>query len=66
MEGLEEIALTAADIPGAELSEPWEKHPVAALKWWLGIKAPTSMNSLTVQLVSLDILVEAVLSSYGA
>ncbi len=35
-EGLEEsldgIALTAA---GAELSEPWDKHPVAALKWWL-------------------------------
>ncbi len=50
-EGLEEsldgIALTAADIPGAELSEPWDKHPVAALKWWLlcrGIKAPSSVR----------------------
>lgn len=46
-ETLDEVALTAADIPGAELSEPWEKHPVAALKWWLlcrGIKAPTSMR----------------------
>ena len=28
---VEEIALTAADIPGAELSEPLDKHPVVAL-----------------------------------
>ena len=30
-EVVEEITLTAADIPGAELSEPLDKHPVAAL-----------------------------------
>ncbi len=42
---VEEITLTAVDIPGAELSELLDKHPVAALRWWLlcrGIKVPTS------------------------
>ena len=40
---LEEVELTAGDIPRAELSEPLDKHPVAALRWWLlcrGIKVP--------------------------
>ena len=35
------VALTASDKPGAELAEPLDKHPVAALRWWLlcrGIK----------------------------
>ena len=44
---LEEVALTAVDIPGAELSEPLDKHPVAALRWWLlcrVIKVPTSIK----------------------
>ncbi len=39
---VEEIALTAADIL---LSELFDKHPVAALRWWLlcrGIKVITS------------------------
>ena len=39
------VVLTAEDIPGAELSVPYETHPVPALKWWLlcrGIKAPSS------------------------
>ena len=43
----EEVTLTAADIPGAELSEPLDKHPVAALRWWMvcrGTKVPTSMK----------------------
>ena len=43
----EEVRLTAADIPGAELSEPLEKHPVAALRWWLlcrGVIVPTSVR----------------------
>ncbi len=42
---VEEITLTAEDIPGAELSEPLDKHPVAVLRWWLlcrGIKVATS------------------------
>ena len=41
----EPLVLTAADITGAELSVPYEVHPVPALKWWLlcrGIKAPSS------------------------
>ena len=41
----EPVVLTAVDIPGAELSVPYEAHPVPALKWWLlcrGIKAPSS------------------------
>ena len=43
----EEITLTAADIPGAELPEPFEKHTVSDLKWWLlcrGVKVPASMK----------------------
>ncbi len=42
---VEEIMLTAVGIPGAELSEPLDKHPVAALRWWLlcrGIEVPNS------------------------
>ncbi len=42
---VEEITLTAVGIPGAELAEPLDKHPVAALRWWLlcrGIKVPNS------------------------
>ena len=34
----------AADIPGANLSEPWESHAAATLRWWLlcrGMKPPT-------------------------
>ena len=35
------VTLSAADIPGADLSEPLESHAVASLRWWLlcrGIK----------------------------
>ena len=42
-----EVELILADIPGAELSEPLERHLVAALHWWLlcrGIKACTSIR----------------------
>ena len=44
---VEEVTLTAADIPGAELSQPLDKHPVVALRWWLlcrGTKVPTSLK----------------------
>ncbi len=34
-EVMEGIPLDASDIPGAELSQPFEKHPLAALRWWL-------------------------------
>ena len=40
-----EVVLSPEDIPGASLSKPYEKHTVAALRWWLlcrGVKAPTS------------------------
>ena len=41
------VALTAADIPGADLSAPFDRHTVPALKWWLlyrGICATGSWN----------------------
>ena len=41
------VALTAADIPGADLSAPFDRHTVPALRWWLlcrGICAPGSWN----------------------
>ena len=37
----------AGDISGVELTEPLDKQPVAALRWWLlcrGIKIPTSVR----------------------
>ena len=40
-----EVALSPADIPGAELSEPFDKHTLVELRWWLlcrGIRAPNS------------------------
>ena len=43
--GMAEVTLTPDDIPGAVLSEPYERHTVSALRWWLlcrGIKPPTS------------------------
>ena len=42
---LPEVTLSAADIPGADLCEPFDRHTVPALRWWLlcrGIKAPSS------------------------
>ena len=42
------VALTAAGIPGADLSEPLESHGVQALQWWLlcrGIKNRAVRNS---------------------
>ena len=39
------VELTAADIPGADLGEPFERHGVPALKWLLqcrDIKVPSS------------------------
>ena len=41
------VMLLAGDIPGAELAEPLDKHPVTALRWWLlcrGIKVSTSVR----------------------
>ena len=48
-EGSEPIAvtLTEDDIPGAKLSEPWERHTNHALRWWLlchGIQVPVSLT----------------------
>ena len=41
------VELNDTDIPEAHLSEPFEAHNVAALRWWLlcrGIKTPTSLR----------------------
>ena len=41
------VELTEDDIPGAHLDEPYERHNVQALKWWLlcrGIKAGSSLK----------------------
>ena len=43
--GLHVVKLTAVDIPGAGLSEPFEAHAIPALRWWLlcrGIAASQS------------------------
>ena len=40
-----EVTLELADIPGADLKEPFEMHAMPALRWWLlcrGIKIPSS------------------------
>ena len=44
-----EVELTEADIPGAILDEPLERHTMSALRWWLlchGDCAPTSLKKL--------------------
>ena len=33
--GLHVVKLTAADIPGAGVSEPFKAHAIPALRWWL-------------------------------
>ena len=41
------VELTEADIPGATLNEPLERHAIPELKWWLlchGICAPASIK----------------------
>ena len=41
----ETVQLTAQDVPGAQLDEPFDKHTMAKLRHWLlcrGIKAPTA------------------------
>ena len=43
--GVPDVVLTPADIPGADISEPFESHTMPALRWWLlcrGISAPSS------------------------
>ena len=42
---LQQVRLTPADIPGADLSQPFAAHAVPALRWWFlcrGIRAPNS------------------------
>ena len=39
------VELTEADIPGLFLSEPFDRHTIPKLRWWVlcrGIQAPTS------------------------
>ena len=38
------ITLMEDDIPGAKLSEPWEKHTNQALRWWLLCQVPVSLT----------------------
>ena len=41
------LMLTPADIPGADLCEPFQSHTIPALRWWLlcrGVCTPTSWN----------------------
>ena len=47
------VVLTAEDIPGAALREPYESYAVPALRWWLlcrGIRVSTSQRKA--QLIS--------------
>ncbi len=47
------VELSAADIPGADLGEPFEHHGVPALKWWLivlGHQGPKFMEEEPVSL----------------
>ena len=35
MDAVQEVRLCPSDIPGAELSKPYQVHTVSALRWWL-------------------------------
>ena len=46
---LKSVILTSSDIPGAKLDEPFCKHTVVSLRWWLlcrRITAPTSWKKV--------------------
>ena len=32
---IQQVTLSPADIPGADLSEPFNRHTVPDLRWWL-------------------------------
>ena len=43
------VVLLPTDIPGEELSKPWEQHTMVALRWWLlcrGISVPTTWKKV--------------------
>lgn len=45
------LTLTEDDIPGASLREPFERHTVAELRWWLlcrGITVPASWKKVQI------------------
>ena len=47
---MQQVALSPADIPGADLSEPFDSHTMPELRWWLlcrGIIVPTSWKKQT-------------------
>ena len=46
-----DVVLTEADIPGAFLEEPLEKHTVNALKWWLLCHGDSAPSLKKMQLV---------------
>jgi hypothetical protein len=52
-----DVMLGPADIPGADLNEPFETHVVPALRWWLlcrGIGSSSSSRKQQLQAVNLD------------
>jgi len=42
----ERIVLTEKDIPGAMLAEPFNKHTIPKLRWWLLCRGVTVKTSL--------------------
>ena len=45
--GIQLVTLSPADIPGADLCEPFNRHTMPELRWWLlcrGIKVPASLK----------------------
>jgi hypothetical protein len=50
-----DVMLGPADIPGADLNEPFETHVVPALRWWLlcrGIGSSSSSRKQQLQAVT--------------
>jgi len=43
---MESIVLTEKDIPGAMLAEPFDKHTIPELRWWLLCRGVTVKTSL--------------------
>ena len=60
------VVLTAEDIPGAALREPYESYAVPALRWWLlcrGIRVSTSQRKaqlISRLVIELNIFVELI------
>ena len=61
------VTLGPADIPGADLEQPFEMHAMPALRWWLlcrNIRAPSSWKNKNYEMYSEQRVLELLICCY--